>query len=55
MKMLDMINRIQLFQIAGDRVNNQLIHRKKMPVFQLGINKPASNQVDAEVSKINKA
>lgn len=34
-RMLDMINKIQMFQIAGDKVNSSLIHRKKNPVFNL--------------------
>ena len=33
MKMLDMINKIQMFQIAGDRVNHNLVMRKKEPLF----------------------
>jgi hypothetical protein len=36
-RMLDMINKIQLFQIAGDKVNNQLLLRKKEPVFNLTV------------------
>jgi hypothetical protein len=36
-QMLDMINKIQLFQIAGAKVNHALIHRKKSPVFNLSV------------------
>ena len=33
-----MINKVQMFQIAGEKINNQLVHRKLSPVFQLRIN-----------------
>ena len=31
--LLDMLNKVQMFQIAGDKVNKQLIARKMSPVF----------------------
>ena len=33
--MLDLINRVQMFQIASSRVNQNLLLRKKQPVFNL--------------------
>ena len=33
--MLDLINRVQMFQIASSRVNQNLLQRKKNPVFNL--------------------
>lgn len=33
--MLDLINKVQMFQIAGSRVNNNLVTRRKQPVFDL--------------------
>ena len=35
MQMLDLINRVQMFQIASSRVNQNLLQRKKLPVFNL--------------------
>lgn len=35
MQMLDLINRVQMFQIASSRVNQNLLQRKKNPVFNL--------------------
>jgi len=32
-KLLDMINKVQMFQIAGDKVNKSLQQRKLSPVF----------------------
>ena len=34
-QMLDLINRVQMFQIASSRVNQSLLSRKKAPVFNL--------------------
>ena len=34
-QMLDLINRVQMFQIASSRVNQNLLLRKKQPVFNL--------------------
>ena len=34
-QMLDLINRVQMFQIASSRVNQNLLMRKKQPVFNL--------------------
>jgi len=34
-KMLDLINKVQMFQIAGSKVNQMLMERKKDPVFNL--------------------
>ena len=34
-EMLDLINRVQMFQIASSKVNQNLLHRKKNPVFNL--------------------
>ena len=33
--MLDLINRVQMFQIASSKVNQNLLQRKKSPVFNL--------------------
>ena len=33
--MLDLINRVQMFQIASSRVNQNLLQRKKNPIFNL--------------------
>ena len=33
--MLDLINRVQMFQIAGNRINRSLVQKKKQPVFDL--------------------
>ena len=33
--MLDLINRVQMFQIASSKVNQSLLQRKKLPVFNL--------------------
>ena len=33
--MLDLINRVQMFQIASSKVNQNLLQRKKNPVFNL--------------------
>ena len=38
-RMLDMINKVQMLQIAGDKVNSSLLHRKKSPLFHLNIQK----------------
>ena len=35
MQMLDLINRVQMFQIASSKVNQNLLQRKKNPVFNL--------------------
>lgn len=37
-RLLDMINKVQMFQIAGDKVNKSLQQRKLSPVFTLKIN-----------------
>ena len=34
-QMLELINRVQMFQIASSRVNQNLLQRKKQPVFNL--------------------
>jgi len=34
-EMLDLINRVQMFQIASSKVNQNLLARKKLPVFNL--------------------
>lgn len=34
-EMLDLINRVQMFQIASSKVNQNLLARKKNPVFNL--------------------
>ena len=34
-EMLDLINRVQMFQIASSKVNQHLLARKKSPVFNL--------------------
>jgi hypothetical protein len=36
-RLLDMINKVQMFQIAGDKVNKSLQQRKLSPVFTLKI------------------
>ena len=33
--MLDLINRVQMFQIASSKINQNLMQRKKNPVFNL--------------------
>ena len=33
-----MINKVQMFQIAGDKINKQLVARKMSPIFRLMIN-----------------
>lgn len=33
-----MINKVQMFQIAGDKINKQLVSRKMSPIFRLMIN-----------------
>lgn len=38
-RMLDMINKVQMLQIAGDKANSSLLHRKKSPLFHLNIQK----------------
>ena len=35
MQMLDLINRVQMFQIASSKINQNLLQRKKNPVFNL--------------------
>jgi len=37
--MLDMVNRIQMFQLAADRANHQLKTRKQDPLFKLSLRK----------------
>ena len=34
-QMLDLINRVQMFQIASSKINQNLMQRKKNPVFNL--------------------
>jgi len=38
--MLDLINRVQMFQIASSKVNQSLLQRKKSPVFNLQFTEP---------------
>lgn len=40
MQMLDLINRVQMFQIASSKVNQNLLQRKKNPVFNLQFTEP---------------
>ena len=47
MQMLDLINRVQMFQIASSRVNQNLLQRKKAPVFNLQFTENFEGQ-DAE-------
>lgn len=35
--MLDMINKVQMFQIACDKVNTSLVAKRKNPIFELQI------------------
>ena len=34
-ELLELINQVQMFQIAGSRVNQSLMNRKQKPVFNL--------------------
>jgi hypothetical protein len=34
-QMLDLINRVQMFQIAAAKANHSLLTKKKVPVFDL--------------------
>lgn len=36
-QMLDMVNRVQMFQIAAAKANNSLVAKNKQPVFNLNI------------------
>ena len=47
MQMLDLINRVQMFQIASSKVNQNLLQRKKLPVFNLQFTENFDGQ-DAE-------
>lgn len=51
-KMLDMINKIQLFQIAGDKANHLLKYRKQTPVFSLSLQKQQQIQQQAQQKNI---
>ena len=44
--MLDLINRVQMFQIASSKVNQNLLQRKKNPVFNLQFTETFESQVD---------
>ena len=46
--MLDLINRVQMFQIASSKVNQNLLQRKKNPVFNLQFTEPFEGQEEAE-------
>ena len=43
-EMLDMINKVQMFQIACNKVNKNLEKKKKDPVFDLKANQSKSIQ-----------
>ena len=45
-EMLDLINRVQMFQIASSKVNQNLLQRKKNPVFNLQFTETFESQVD---------
>ena len=45
-EMLDLINRVQMFQIASSKVNQNLMQRKKNPVFNLQFTETFDGQVD---------
>ena len=45
--MLDLINKVQMFQIAGSQVNRSLITKRKNPVFDLQFTE-AFNQSPSE-------
>ena len=51
--MLDLINRVQMFQIASSRVNQNLLQRKKNPVFNLQFTEAFDGQDDAKVASDN--
>ena len=44
--MLDLINRVQMFQIASSKVNQNLLQRKKNPVFNLQFTETFEGQDD---------
>ena len=43
LQMLDLINRVQMFQIASSKVNQNLLQRKKNPVFNLQFTEQIEN------------
>ena len=45
--MLDMINKVQMLQIAGDKANASLLQRKKSPLFHLNVQKQHPLLADA--------
>ena len=52
-QMLDLINRVQMFQIASSKVNQNLMQRKKNPVFNLQFTETFDqNQDQGESSQI---
>jgi hypothetical protein len=44
--MLDLINKVQMFQIACNKVNKNLTKRKLKPVFDLSVNKIGPDTVE---------
>jgi hypothetical protein len=45
---LELINKVQMFQVATSRVNQKLINRNKEPVFNLHITNELADEVKAE-------
>ena len=48
--MLDLINRVQMFQIASSKVNQNLLQRKKNPVFNLQFTETFEGQEDDKMA-----
>lgn len=54
-QMLDLINRVQMFQIASAKVNQNLMSRKKEPVFNLQFNETfEENPKQSEIDMLDK-
>ena len=47
-KMLDLINRVQMFQIASSKINQNLQQRKKTPIFNLQFTETFDNNPNNE-------
>ena len=41
--MLDLVNKVEMFRIATEKVNMQLVAKKKLPVFKLSDDNDRAN------------